>query len=67
MDNYEIKVIIDEGGIFQGLYVSPALADADVELLDFVTDDPNELDDVTERYEEAKKRCDDGELELITY
>ncbi|MBO4847271.1 MAG: hypothetical protein J5525_13380 [Lachnospiraceae bacterium] len=66
MDNVrEIKVLIDEGGIFQGLYVSPELKDCKVELLDFVTDDPVEIDDVTKRYEATKERARRGELEVI--
>ncbi len=48
----EIKVVIDEGGIFQGLYVTPGLEDCQVELIDFVTDDPDELEDTQRRYDE---------------
>ncbi len=61
----EIHVLIDEGGIFQGLYVSPEIADSDVELLDFCTDDSDEIDDVTKRYEDVKKRAKNGELSVI--
>ena len=61
----EIKVLIDEGGIFQGLYVSPELKDCEVELLDFVTDDPDEMEDVQERYEKTQERARNGELIVI--
>lgn len=61
----EIKVLIDEGGIFQGLYVSPELKDCEVELLDFVTDDPDEMEDVQERYEKTQERARNGELVVI--
>ena len=61
----EIKVLIDKGGIFQGCYVSPELKDCDVELLDFVTDDPDELEDVAERLTDAEARAEKGELVLI--
>ena len=61
----EIKILIDEGGIFQGLYVTPELADYDVELMDFCTDDPHELEDVERRYEDAKRRAKAGELKVI--
>ncbi len=63
----EIKVLIDKGGIFQGLYVSPKLKDCEVELLDFVTDDLDELDDVEERYEKAEERVKSGELVEIVH
>ncbi len=63
----EIKVLIDEGGIFQGLYVSPELKDCEVELLDFVTDDPDELDDVEKRNEKAEERVKSGELVVIVH
>ena len=61
----EIKVLIDEGGIFQGLYVSPGLKECKVELLDFVTDDQDEIEDVEKRYEDAKRRAKAGELVVI--
>ncbi len=61
----EIKVLIDESGIFQGLYVSPELNECKVELLDFVTDDPDEMEDVEKRYEDAKRRAKAGELVVI--
>lgn len=63
----EIKVLIDEGGIFQGLYVSPELKDADVELIDFVTDDPTELDDAQERLDMAVSRTGAGELVFVEH
>lgn len=63
----EIKVLIDEGGIFQGLYVSPELKDADVELIDFVTDDPAELDDAQERLDMAVSRTGVGELVFVEH
>ena len=62
----EIKVIIDEGGIFQGLYVTPGLEDCDVELIDFVTDDPEEFDDAQKRYDKVQERAKNGELVGIT-
>lgn len=61
----EIKVLIDRGGIFQGLYVSPELEDCKVELLDFVTDDAEEIDDVEKRYEDCVRRAKAGELKCI--
>ena len=61
----EIKVIIDEGGIFQGLYVTPGLEDCDVELIDFVTDDPEEQEDAQRRYNECLERAQRGELKNI--
>ena len=61
----EIKVLIDEGGIFQGLYVSPELKDCSVELLDFVTDDPDEKQDVQDRYDDARRRAGNKELVVI--
>ena len=63
----EIKVIIDEGGIFQGLYVTPGLEDCDVELIDFVTDDPDEQEDTQRRYDECLARVERGELKGIGY
>jgi len=61
----EIKVLIDEGGIFQGLYVSPELSDCQVELLDFVTDDYEEIEDVNRRYDRCVERAKSGELVCI--
>ena len=61
----EIKVLIDEGGIFQGLYVSPELSDCHVELLDFVTDDSDEIEDVNRRYQRCLERAKRGELVCI--
>ena len=61
----EIKVIIDEGGIFQGLYVTPGLEDCEVELIDFVTDDPDEQEDAQRRYAECLERAQRGELKGI--
>lgn len=61
----EIHIIIDEGGIFQGCYVSPELADAKVELIDFVTDDEEELSDAQDRYVRCVQRAVDGELKLV--
>lgn len=61
----EIKVLIDDGGIFQGLYVSPELSDCKVELLDFVTDDPDEIEDVEHRYQLCVDRAKKGELVCI--
>ena len=58
----EIKVIIDEGGIFQGLYVSPEIKGADVELVDFVTDDPADMADMRDRYDHILQRARTGEL-----
>ena len=58
----EIKVIIDEGGIFQGLYVTPGLEDCEVELIDFVTDEPDEIEDTQKRYDECLARAQNGEL-----
>ena len=63
----EIKVIIDEGGIFQGLYVTPGLEDCDVELIDFVTEDQDEIDDAQKRYDECLERELNGELINIVY
>lgn len=63
----DIKILIDEGGIFQGLYVSPELKEADVELLDFVTDDPGEIDDVTNRKAVADEREKQGSLVFLSY
>ena len=60
----EIKVLIDKGGIFQGLYVSPQLKDA-VELIDFVTTDPDEYDEAEKKMKEADKRKDAGKLAFI--
>ena len=62
---FEIKVVIDEGGIFQGLYVSPEISDCDVELIDFVTDDPDELESAGHALDEAARRAMRGELELV--
>lgn len=61
----EIKVVIDEGGIFQGVYVSPELKDCEVELLDFVTEDEDEQEDVQKRYDECISRAMKGELICI--
>ena len=61
----EIKVVIDEGGIFQGLYVSPELEDCQVELIDFVTDDPEEAEETQRKYDECLSRAKDGELKNI--
>lgn len=61
----EIKVIIDKGGIFQGLYVTPGLEDCEVELIDFVTDDPDELEDTQKRYDQCCERARNGELKNI--
>lgn len=62
---YEIKVVIDEGGIFQGLYVTPEIADCDVELIDFVTDDPDDLAEANSKLRQAADRALRGELELV--
>ena len=59
---YEIKIIIDEGGIFQGVYVSPELQKAEVEVIDFVTDNPEQLKNASQRYDEIIKRVRKGQL-----
>ena len=61
----EIKVLINGGGVFEGLFVSPELANCDVELLDFCTDDSDELDDTEQRYQKVEKRVENGELKFI--
>ena len=63
----EIKVLIDEGGIFQGVYVTPDIAVLcpEIELMDFVTDDPDELDAVASRYEKCKERALRRELSCL--
>lgn len=61
----EIKVVIDEDGIFQGLNVTPGLEDCEVELIDFVTDDPDELEDTQRRYDECLERAQRSELKNI--
>lgn len=66
VSDLEIKVLIDEGGIFQGLYVSPELKGSKVELMDFVTDDEEEIADVAKRYDTAVERAKKGELVVIS-
>ena len=61
----EIKVVIDEGRMFQGLYVTPELADCEVELIDFVTDDLDEIEETQIRYNECLARAQNGELKGI--
>lgn len=61
----EIHVLIDEGGIFQGCYVTPDLVEASVYLMDFVTDDPDEQDEVEKEYNKVQERAKKGELICI--
>ncbi len=58
----EIKVVIDEGGLFQEVFVSPELRDCSLEVLDFCTDDPHELDRIQAEYEECLHRTIKNEL-----
>ncbi len=61
-ENTEIKVIVGNGGLIEEVYVSPELKDADVEVIDFCTDDPDELDEVKESYDELDKKASAGKL-----
>ena len=61
----EIHVIIDEGGIFQGCYVSPELSNAEIELIDFVTDDEDEFAEAERRYDTCVQRALKGELKVV--
>ena len=61
-DSKEIHVVIDEGGIFQGAYVTQNISDSVVELIDFVTEDPDEFEETEQRHKEAVERAIKGEL-----
>ena len=61
----EIHIIIDEGGIYQGCYVSPDLSNVDVELIDFVTEDISEWEDAQDRYNMCVQRALNGELKAV--
>lgn len=64
----ELKVLINEGGIFQGVYLSKEIADRYnicLELIDFVTDDNEELVAAQAAYESAKERAKKGELRVV--
>jgi hypothetical protein len=61
----EIHVLIDEGGIFQGCYVTPDIADAKVDLIDFYVTDENDIDTANKKYETVKERAKNGELKNI--
>lgn len=63
----EIKVWIDEGGIFRGVFVSPELKDSDVELIDFVTEDGEEYENAEKLLNDAFSRVDAGELVEIVH
>lgn len=58
----DIKIILGEGGCLEDVFVSPELKDADVEIIDFCTQDPDEVDDANERYDEAKSLIEKGDL-----
>ncbi len=61
----EVKVLIDGHGIFQGAYVTPGLADIEVELIDFSVSDEDEANAADARFSEAARRAQAGELEFI--
>lgn len=60
----KIVIHIDEGGIFQGLYVTKDIADWDpqVELIDFCTDDPDEIEATEQAYTDVLAKEKAGKL-----
>lgn len=63
----EITAFIDKGGIFQGIYVPPELKDAKVDIIDYVTEDGDEIEKADETFEAANKKVETGELVFINY
>lgn len=60
-----IKIVIDEGGLYQEMFVSPeiaALGPIRVELIDHCTDDPDELAATEAAYADCLKEHKEGRL-----
>ena len=61
----EIKIVMNSGGMITDVLASPELADVDVEVIDFCTNDPDEYDEAEENWQEAKEKWRKGELTSI--
>lgn len=51
----KIYVIVNEGGVVEEVKATKDLKDVDVEIIDFCTQDPAEIDDANDRYDEMAK------------
>ena len=59
-----IKVIMNDGGVIENVYVSPDIykKGVDLEIIDFCTDDLDELDAAEEAWKEVEKADKEGTL-----
>lgn len=61
----EIKVIMNNGGVIESVYVSPDIEDIDVEIIDFCTDDPYEEEEAEEAWKKVEEAEKNGTLIAI--
>ena len=57
-----VIITVNDGGQIDGVYGTKNRRRTDVEIIDFCTDDPNELDEVNEYWEDIKSEIEDGTL-----
>ena len=50
----DIKVVVNNGGVVQSVYVPAELKNADVEVIDFCTDDPDRYEEADEAWQEVE-------------
>lgn len=63
----EIIVRVDETGFVLGVFVSPDIADANVGMIDFRTDDPKQLEAAKDDDTIACQRVKDGDLVWLPF
>ena len=61
----QIRIIMNSGGMITDVFASMELADVDVEVIDFCTDDPKEQNDAEERWQATREKWRKGELTSI--
>ena len=62
----KIKVVVNSGGVVESVYVSSELVkDTEVEVIDFCTDDTDELEAANEQMGELKCELERKELKAI--
>lgn len=60
--NKEITIIMNKGGQIESVYVSSDLKGSDVEIIDFCTDDPNEIDAANDSYNYLLHQTENEEM-----
>ena len=57
-----VIITVNYGGQIDGIYGTRNRRRTDIEIIDFCTNDPNELDEANEYWEEIKSEIEDGTL-----